>query len=154
MPVIDTHNLHAILQHPSWYHAIKIIHIVAVVCWFAGLFYLPRLFVYHASTNNNISCTQFKTMEHKLYWYIMTPAAIITVVSGELLAHVFAFSGTWLHLKVATVGLLVIYHIYCFVLMDNFAKDNNNKSPRYFRVFNEIPTVLLIICVILVIVKP
>lgn len=140
--------------HPNLYGYLKAFHIIAVVSWFAGLFYLPRLFVYHAMTKNQVTNNQFKTMEHKLFWYIMTPAAVATIVLGEVLAHYFKFSGLWLHLKVFLVGTLVVYHLYCFKLMDDFAKDCNTKSHKWFRMFNEYPTVVLILCVILVVVKP
>ena len=137
-----------------FYGILKSLHLICVVTWFAGLFYLPRLFVYHALTNNSISQNQFKIMEHKLFWYIMTPSAIITIISGEILVYVFAFSGTWLHLKGIIVGTLIIYHIYCFKLMDDFAKDCNTKSHKWFRIFNEYPTIVLITCVLLVVLKP
>ncbi len=142
------------MKHYNLYHYLKIIHIVAMVCWFAGLFYLPRLFVYHAMTDNVTTRNHFKIMEHKLFWYIMTPAAILTFVSGELLAHGFGFSGLWLHLKVILAGTLILYHMYCFKLMEDFAKDCNFKSHKWYRIFNEYPTIILIACVFLVIVKP
>ncbi len=142
------------LDYPNLYAYIKAFHIIAIVAWFAGLFYLPRLFVYHSLTKNPISSNQFKIMEHKLFWYIMTPSGIIAVILGEILAHGFGFNGLWLHLKTFLVGTLVMYHVYCFKLMDDFAKDANQKSDRWFRVFNEYPTLILIACVILVVVKP
>ncbi len=143
-----------ITAHPTLYGYLKAFHLISVVCWFAGLFYLPRLFVYHAMTNNPVSQNQFKTMEHKLFWYIMTPAAVVAIVLGEVLAHGFNISGLWLHLKLILVGTLVIYHIYCFKLMDDFAKDCNQKSHKWFRIFNEYPVVVLILCVILAVLKP
>jgi putative membrane protein len=143
-----------IATHPNLYGYLKAFHLIAVICWFAGLFYLPRLFVYHAMTNNPVSNNQFKIMEHKLFWYIMTPSAVVSIVLGEILAHYFSFSGLWLHLKMFLVGTLVIYHIYCFKLMDDFAKDCNRKSHKWFRLFNEYPIVILILCVILAILKP
>ncbi len=130
------------------------VHIIAMVSWFAGLFYLPRLFVYHSMTKNQLSKNQFKIMEHKLFWYIMTPAAILTIISGEIIARYFSINGTWLHIKLFLVGTLVIYHIYCFKIIDDFAKDCNNKSHKWFRIFNEYPTFVLIFCVILVVIKP
>lgn len=142
-----------VLKYYNLYTYLKAFHIISVVCWFAGLFYLPRLFVYHAMTQNKTSQDQFKIMEHKLFWFIMTPAGILTLLSGELLAHGFGFSGMWLHIKVSLVGTLVLYHIYCFKLMDDFAKDCNTKSHKWFRVFNEYPTIILILCVILAVVK-
>lgn len=141
-------------EHYNLYTYLKVLHIIAMVSWFAGLFYLPRLFVYHAMTQNQISQSQFKIMEHKLFWFIMTPAAIVTIVSGEILSRGFAFNGLWLHIKLILVGTLVLYHIYCFKLMDDFAKDCNTKSHKWFRIFNEYPTLILILCVILVVVKP
>lgn len=140
-------------NHYTLYSYIKGFHIIVVVAWFAGLFYLPRLFVYHAMTNNAVSQNQFKTMEHKLFWYIMTPAGVLAIISGESLAHGFGFTGIWLHIKVALVGTLVLYHIYCFTLMENFAKNCNTKSHKWFRIFNEYPTIVLIACVLLVVVK-
>ena len=140
--------------HVTVYESIKALHIIAMVAWFAGLFYLPRLFVYHAATNNVTTNNQFKIMEHKLFWYIMTPSAIVTIILGEILAHGFGISGIWLHIKVFLVGTLVIYHIYCFKLMDDFAKDCNTKSSTWLRVFNEYPTLILVLCVILVVLKP
>jgi putative membrane protein len=142
-----------VLKYYNLYGYLKAFHIISVVCWFAGLFYLPRLFVYHSMTDNKVSQNQFKIMEHKLFWYIMTPAAIFTLISGELLAHGFGFNGIWLHIKVALVGTLVFYHVYCFKLMDDFAKDCNTKSHQWFRVFNEYPTFILIACVLLVVIK-
>ncbi|MFN7093783.1 MAG: protoporphyrinogen oxidase HemJ [Burkholderiales bacterium] len=142
------------LEHATLYGYLKALHLIAMVCWFAGLFYLPRLFVYHATTTNQISQNQFKIMEHKLFWFIMTPAGIITIGLGEILAHGFAITGLWLHLKVILVGTLVLYHIYCFKLMEDFAKDCNTKSHKWFRVFNEYPTIVLVLCIILAVVKP
>lgn len=144
----------SVINYPNLYGYLKVFHIICMVSWFAGLFYLPRLFVYHASTNNTLTQNQFKIMEHKLFWYIMTPAGICTVISGELLSHLFGITGMWLHLKVLLVGVLVLFHLYCFKLMDDFAKDCNQKSHVWFRVFNEVPTVILILCVILAIIKP
>lgn len=138
----------------NWFLAIKTLHIIAVVSWFAGLFYLPRLFVYHAMTENKVSQNQFKTMEHKLFWFIMTPAAIVTIACGEILSWVFHISGLWLHIKIFFVATLVVYHIYCFKLMDDFAKDCNTKSHKWYRVFNEYPTLVLVVCIGLTIFKP
>ena len=144
----------AALNHSIIYGYLKAIHLIAMVCWFAGLFYLPRLFVYHVMTENKISQNQFKTMQHKLFWYIMTPAGIVTIIAGEILAHGFGFNGIWLHIKVALVGALVIYHLWCFKLMDDLAKDCNIRSHKWFRVFNEYPTIVLIACVLLAVLKP
>lgn len=141
------------IKYHTLYSYIKAFHVIFMVSWFAGLFYLPRLFVYHAMTENPVSKNQFKIMEHKLFWYIMTPAGVLTLISGEILAHGFGFTGLWLHIKVALVGTLVLYHLYCFKLMEDFAKDCNTKTHKWFRVFNEYPTIILIACVILVVVN-
>lgn len=93
-------------------------------------------------------------MEHKLFWYIMTPALVCTIIFGEILARGLHFDGLWLHLKLILVGTLVLYHIYCFKLMEDFAKDCNTKSHKWFRMFNEYPTIILLICVFLTVIKP
>ena len=125
-----------------------------MVCWFAGLFYLPRLFIYHVSTSNDISKNQFSTMEHRLFWYIMTPSGILTIIMGEFLAHYFKITGNWLHVKVFLVMLLCLYHMYCFKIMEELAKGYQHKSAKWLRVFNEFPTLILILCVVLVVFKP
>jgi putative membrane protein len=143
-----------VLNYPNIYGTIKIIHIVAIVAWFAGLFYLPRLFIYHCKTSNTDSQQLFTIMEYKLFWYIMTPAAIITIICGELLAHLFLINGLWLHIKVTLVITLVIYHLYCWRLMKKLANGTNNKSVTWLKFFNEYPTIVLILCVILVVIQP
>jgi len=142
-----------VLNHLHWYYAVKIMHIIGVVCWFAGLFYLPRLFVYHAMTTDQSTRDKFKIMEHKLYWYIMCPSAALTIIPGEILTDVFDIHGTWLHMKAALVVVLFVYHLFCFKLMDDFAKDINTYSHKFYRYYNEVPTVILILCVILVVLK-
>ncbi len=144
----------AVLEHPHLYGYLKAFHIIAIVCWFAGLFYLPRLFVYHSITKNQVTSNNFKIMEHKLFWFIMTPAGILAILLGEILSHLFDITGSWLHVKVFLTITLVIYHIYCFKLMEDFAKDCNTKSDKWFRIYNEYPTLVLITCVILAVVKP
>jgi putative membrane protein len=134
------------------------LHVIAVICWFAGLFYLPRLFVYHAQAKDHISCDRFKIMEHKLFWGIMTPAALITVMTGAGLLfgyawHTFETMG-WLKLKILLVFLLLIYHGYCGYYMQLFKKNANPNSHIFYRLFNEVPTLLLIAIIILIFVKP
>ena len=132
-------------------------HIIAVVAWFAGLFYLPRLFVYHADAKDELSLQRFKTMERRLYFGIMWPAAILTTVLGLAVltyAPDYYFSQKWFHWKLLMVLFLWIYHLYCGVLVRNFSLDKNQRSSGYYRFFNEIPTVILIIVVLLVVVKP
>lgn len=136
------------------FNLVKTIHIISMVCWFAGLFYLPRLFIYHVSTTNTISRNQFMIMEHKLFWYIMTPSGILTIIMGEFLAHYFKITGNWLHIKVFLVMLLCFFHVYCFKIMDDLSKDYITKTSKWLRVFNEIPTIILILCIYLVIFKP
>ena len=133
---------------------VKALHIVFMVTWFAGLFYLPRLFVYHAMTEDRVSHERFLVMERKLFWGIMTPGGVLTIVFGLWLWLAWGFSGGWLHAKVALTALLVVYHIWCGRLMLDFRAGRNNKSHVWFRWFNEAPTVVLFAVVILVVVKP
>ncbi len=138
---------------------IKSLHIIFMVTWFAGLFYLPRLYVYHAMCNLNDaadanSIARFKIMERKLFWGIMTPGAILTILFGMWLWLGYDFSGFWLHIKLKLVLLLIIYHVYCGKLLYDFKYDKNKHSHVYYRWFNEIPVILLIAIVILVVLKP
>ena len=133
---------------------IKTLHIISVIAWMAGLLYLPRIFVYHADPiiNKETSST-FKTMERKLYLFIMTPAAILTWLTGISLIHYFGLE-TWLILKILFVLSLSIFHFYCGKWMKLFAKDLNTNSAKFFRVYNEVPTALMIFVVIFVVFKP
>jgi putative membrane protein len=133
---------------------VKAFHIVFVVSWFAGLFYLPRLFVYHAGAEDAPSRERFKVMERKLYRGIMTPSMALTLVLGAWLWFGYGFSGGWLHLKVALVVLLVIYHFWLGKLVSDFARDANRRTHVFYRWINELPLVLLVAIVILVVVKP
>ena len=133
---------------------IKSLHIVFVVAWFAGLFYLPRLFVYHAQTTDTASNERFKVMERKLYRGIMTPSVVLTLASGFWMWLGYGFSGAWLHAKVALVVLLVAYHFWLGRLLREFAADANRHSHVFYRWVNELPTVLLVAIVVLVVVKP
>jgi len=133
---------------------VKALHIVFMVTWFAGLFYLPRLFVYHAMTDDRVSHERFLVMERKLYWRIMTPGGVLTIVFGLWLWFAWGFSGGWLHAKVALTALLVVYHIWCGKLMLDFRAGRNRKSHVWFRWFNEAPTLVLFAVVILVVLKP
>lgn len=133
---------------------IKALHIIAVVCWFAALLYLPRLFVYHSQTQDTEGKERFKIMERKLYRGIMTPSMIATFLFGAYLAARLGFPGGWLSLKLVLVVLLTGYHFYCGKLLKSFAKDENHHGHVFYRWFNEIPAVLLIIIVILAVVKP
>ncbi len=133
---------------------IKSLHIVFMVTWFAGLFYLPRLFVYHAMADDATGIARFKVMERKLFYGIMTPGGVLTLASGLWLWLGYGVSGGWLHAKIALVALLVVYHIYCGVLTLDFKHDRNQHGHVFYRWLNEIPTVLLLAIVILVVVKP
>lgn len=132
----------------------KALHIVFVVSWFAGLFYLPRLFVYHAAAADAPSNERFKVMERKLYRGIMMPAMLLTLASGLWLWLGYGFTGGWLHVKIALVALLVAYHFWMRKLLGDFARDANRRSHVFYRWVNEMPTVLLVAIVILVVVKP
>ena len=132
-------------------------HIIFMVTWFAGLFYLPRLFYYHAMATDVISIERFKIMEKKLYWMIMTPAAILTVVFGIWLLSFnwgYYFHSSWMIAKLICVFLLLGYHHACGKMLRKFKADSNTYSPAFFKLFNEVPTLFLILIVILVTVKP
>jgi putative membrane protein len=134
---------------------IKSFHLIFMVTWFAGLFYLPRLFVYHATTQDRISLERFKLMERRLFWGIMTPSAVLTIFFGVWLwLGWFRGASSWFHAKIALVALLVGYHLWCWRLMRDFAAERNTKSERWLRWFNELPTVILIATVFLVVFKP
>jgi len=137
---------------------VKAFHIVFVVTWFAALFYLPRLFVYHAMCEDDAGKERFKVMERKLYRGIMTPSAIATVIFGGWLLSFYSVDAIatmhWLHLKLLLVLLLLGYHHFCGRLLRQFKEDNNQRSHVFYRWFNELPVVVLIVVVILAIVKP
>lgn len=132
---------------------IKAFHIVFVITWFAGLFYLPRLFVYHAMTDDALGSDRFKTMERKLFYGIMTPSAVLAVALGLWLWLAYGFTGTWLHIKLALVIILLGYHIYCGKLLLDFKYDRNRYGHVYYRWLNELPVVILIAIVLLVVLK-
>lgn len=133
---------------------VKSLHIIAVITWFAGLFYLPRLFVYHAMSKDDISRERFKIMERKLYFGITTPGAVLTLVFGFWLWWGYGFSGTWLTLKLILVAILVVFHIYCGKLYVDFKYDRNRHGHVFYRWLNEFPLLILVPVVILVVVKP
>ena len=142
------------LDHFLW---IKAIHLIAVICWFAGIFYLPRLFVYHAMAEDQTSKDRFKIMERKLYRFIM-PWMLLTLGFGiwMLVDYAWAAYGhmLWLHVKLGLIVLLVAFHFYCGKLVRDFAEDRNTRSHVWYRWFNEVPVIALIAIAILVIVKP
>ena len=133
---------------------IKALHIVFMVTWFAGLFYLPRLFVYHAQSEDRVSIERFKVMERKLFIGIMTPGAVLTILFGVWLWLGWGISGGWLHAKLALVAVLAGYHVWCGMLVSDFKHERNTKSHVWLRWFNEFPVLILFAVVILVVVKP
>jgi putative membrane protein len=136
---------------------VKAFHIIAMVCWFAGLFYLPRLFVYHAMSEDSASIERFKIMERKLYRGISTPSMLITVFLGVwLLSYDVAgyMAAGWMHAKLTLVVVLIVYHFYCGRLLKQFANDQNTRSHVFYRWFNEAPVIALVAIVILVAVRP
>lgn len=133
---------------------IKALHIIFMVTWFAGLFYLPRLFVYHAMSTDAASLDRFKIMERKLYYGIMTPGAVLTVVFGTWLWLGYGFGGGWLMAKLVLVAILAGYHLYCGRLLRDLRDDRNRHGHVFYRWLNEFPVLILIGAVILVVVKP
>ena len=140
------------------YLLFKSLHLIAVISWMAGLLYLPRIFVYHAENNSEVNISEiFKTMERKLYFYIMTPAMILSWLFGLLLIHSIGFQQlgqTWMLLKLLFVIILTLYHFYLGRLLSQFNIDNNKYSHKFYRYINEIPTILLILIIFVVIFKP
>ena len=133
---------------------IKSFHIIFMVTWFAGLLYLPRLFVYHAISEDAPSRERFKLMERKLFYGIMTPGAVLTIAFGLWLWLGYGFYGGWLHAKMALVAALVAYHAYCGKLMVDFKRDRNRHGHVFYRWLNELPVVLLIAIILLVELQP
>ena len=139
------------------YLLFKSIHLIAVISWMAGLLYLPRIFVYHSEAEDKSQKTVFKVMERKLYNYIMMPAMMLSWLFGVLLIHSLTFSvflELWMQIKIISVVILTYYHFTLGKYLNDFAIDNNQKSPKFFRIYNEIPTVILIVVIFIVIFKP
>ena len=143
------------------YLLFKSIHLIAVISWMAGLLYLPRIFVYHseATANNNSEdlMSTFKVMERRLFIYIMNPAMIVSWIFGILLIHnvgIENLNSFWLQLKLVFVVILTIYHFFLFQCLGKFAENSNSFSPKFYRIINEIPTVILIVTIFVVVFKP
>ena len=140
------------------YLLFKSLHLIAVISWLAGLLYLPRIFVYHSENMKTKEiCAVFKTMERKLFNYIMMPAMILSWLFGLILISSLGFevlSSTWIKLKLLLVILLTLYHFYLSKLLSDFNFDQNTKSSKFFRIINEVPTILLILIVFIVVFKP
>ena len=142
----------------NYYLLFKSLHLISVISWMAGLLYLPRIFVYHAENSNDRKISDvFKIMEKKLYFYIMTPAMTLSWIFGLLLIHSIGFQQlgqTWMLLKIIFVIFLTLYHFYLGKTLNQFKFDQNTHSQKFYRLINEIPTILLILIVFVVIFKP
>ncbi len=139
------------------YLLFKSLHLIAVISWMAGLLYLPRIFVYHAETSHDLQKNVFKTMERKLYNYIMMPAMLFSWVFGFLLVQNLGFSvflELWMQIKIVAVVILTYYHFLLGGYLNDFATNNNSKSSKFYRIINEIPTIILIVVVFVVVFKP
>ncbi len=139
------------------YLLFKSLHLISVISWMAGLLYLPRIFVYHAEATHESQKDIFKTMERKLYNYIMMPAMLLSWLFGILLIHYIgfsAFSELWMQIKLVAVSLLTYYHFTLGKYLNDFAMDNSQKSSKFFRIYNEIPTIILIVVIFVAIFKP
>ena len=140
------------------YLLFKSIHLIAVISWMAGLLYLPRIFVYHSENIENINSSNiFKTMERKLFYYIMTPAMILSWIFGLMLIFTLGFdvlNQLWMQIKLVLVLLLTIYHFYLGKCVSGFVNNKNNNSSKFYRIINELPTILLIFIVFIVVFKP
>ena len=139
------------------YLLFKSLHIIAVISWMAGLLYLPRIFVYHSEASDNAQKQIFKVMERKLYNYIMMPAMLLSWLFGILLIHTLGFSvfsELWMQIKIIAVVILTYYHFTLGKYLNDFAIDNNQKTHKFFRIYNEIPTLILVVVIFVVIFKP
>ena len=139
------------------YLLFKSLHLIAVISWMAGLLYLPRIFVYHAEADEDSQKLIFKTMERKLYNFIMMPAMLLSWIFGVLLIHSLGFgifSEKWMQIKTIAVILLTYYHFTLGKYLNDFAIDNNQKTSKFFRIYNEIPTIILILVIFVVVFKP
>ena len=139
------------------YLLFKSLHLISVISWMAGLLYLPRIFVYHSEAEDVSQRTVFKTMEKRLYNYIMMPAMLLSWLFGLLLIHTLGFSvfsELWMQIKVIAVIILTYYHFTLGRYINDFAIDNNQKTSKFFRIYNEIPTLILIVVIFVVIFKP
>ena len=142
----------------NYYLLFKSLHLISIISWMAGLLYLPRLFVYHAETKNNVEKKEtFQLMEKRLFFYIMNPAMILSWLFGVLLIYAIGMENLiylWLQLKLILVLLLTIYHFFLFYCLKNFSQNNNKYSPKFYRILNEVPTLLLIVIIFVVVFKP
>jgi len=141
----------------NFYLLFKSLHLIAVISWMAGLLYLPRIFVYHSEVSHDSQKQVFKTMERKLYNYIMMPAMLLSWLFGVLLIYSLGFDifkELWMQIKIVSVLILTHYHFMLGRYLQEFATDNNHKSSKFFRIINEVPTIILIVVVFVVVFKP
>ena len=141
----------------NFYLLFKSLHLIAVISWMAGLLYLPRIFVYHSEASHESQKQVFKTMERKLYNYIMMPAMLLSWLFGVLLIYSLGFDifkELWMQIKIVSVLILTHYHFMLGRYLQDFETDNNRKSSRFFRIINEVPTIILIVVVFVVVFKP
>jgi len=141
----------------NFYLLFKSLHLIAVISWMAGLLYLPRIFVYHSEAPDDSQKQVFKTMEKKLYNYIMMPAMLLTWLFGVLLIYSLGFEifqELWMQIKIVSVLILTHYHFMLGKYLQDFATDSNRKSSRFYRIINEVPTIILIVVVFVVVFKP
>ena len=142
----------------NYYLLFKSLHLIAVISWMAGLLYLPRIFVYHVENSEKKEATEiFETMERKLYFYIMRPAMILSWFFGIILIYISGidiFSQLWIHLKLGLVVILTVYHEYLGACLKSLKLKTNTKTSKFFRIINEVPTILLIFIIFIVIFKP
>ena len=139
------------------YLAFKALHLIAIISWMAGLLYLPRIFVYHSETSSSDVMEVFKVMEKRLFIYIMNPAMILSWLFGFILIHSIglqSFSEFWLLAKIILVLILTFYHFFLFSCLKKFSINKNERSPKFYRIINEVPTILLIVIIFLVVFKP
>ena len=139
------------------YLLFKSLHLIAVISWMAGLLYLPRIFVYHSEATHESQKDVFKTMERKLYNYIMMPAMLLSWLFGVLLIHslgITVFTELWMQIKIVLVIILTYYHFLLGKYLNNFAIESNKKTSKFFRIMNEVPTIILIVVVFVVVFKP
>jgi len=141
----------------NFYLLFKALHLISVISWMAGLLYLPRIFVYHSEASHESQKKVFKTMERKLYNYIMMPAMLLSWIFGILLIHslgINVFSELWMQIKIISVIILTYYHFMLGRYLSDFALDINRKSSKFYRIINEVPTIILIVVVFVVVFKP
>ena len=141
----------------NFYLLFKSLHLIAIISWMAGLLYLPRIFVYHSESNEESQKKVFKIMEKRLYNYIMMPAMLASWLFGVLLIHTLGFSvfaELWMQIKVISVVILTFYHFSLGKYLNDFSTNNNQKTSKFFRIYNEIPTLILIIVIFVVVFKP